>query len=585
MTKDDVAAALDEIGTLLSLKGENDFRTRAYHNGARAIAQMPGDLAETIAAGKLAEVRGIGEALRDKVKTLVATGKLPYLEELRASVPAGLVEMLRIPGVGPKKVFALHKELSVDTVAKLEAACVAGQVAALKGFGAKTQDRILEGIRFLGTVGNRVRIDAALPLGLALLDQVKAFPGVVRAELCGSLRRRKETAKDIDIVASSADPQAVMEAFVKLPQVMQVVAHGPTKSSIVAGLMVGNDRVVLNADLRVVADDQFPVAVLHFTGSKDHNVRLRQKANDRGLTLNEYTLSGPNGTVPVTAEADVYAALGLAWVPPEMREDTGEIELMEAGTVPTLIEPGDVRGVFHNHTTASDGTVSLEAMALAARELGYEFFGVGDHSQSLSVANGLSAKRVKQQWAEADELNAKLKGVRILKGTECDILADGSLDYPDELLAGFDYVVVSVHTHFGLPEPEQTARLCKALSHPAVTMLGHATGRLLLRRDGIKLDIEKVLQAAAAHGKMIEINAQPSRLDLDWVHVKRAKALGIPIVINPDAHSPGELGLVPFGVNVARRAWLTKADVFNCRPVGEVVNELERRKAAAVRPT
>ena len=579
MTKDDVAAALDEIGTLLSLKGENDFRTRAYHNGSRAIAQMPGDLAETIAAGKLAEVRSIGEALRDKVRTLVTTGKLPYLDDLRASIPAGLVEMLRIPGVGPKKVFALHKELGVDTVAKLEAACVAGQVAAMKGFGAKTQDRILEGIRFLGTVGNRVRIDAALPLGLALLEQVKAFPGVVRAELCGSLRRRKETAKDIDIVASSADPQAVMDAFVKLPQVIQVVAHGQTKSSIVAGLMVGNARVVLNADLRVVTDEQFPVAVLHFTGSKDHNVRLRQKANDRGLTLNEYALSGPKGNVPVTTEADVYTALGLAWVPPEMREDTGEVELMEAGSVPTLIEPGDIRGVFHNHTTASDGTVSLEEMALAAKALGYEFFGVGDHSQSLSVANGLSAKRVKQQWAEADELNAKLKGIRILKGTECDILADGSLDYPDDLLAGFDYVVVSVHTHFGLAEPEQTARLCKALSHPATTMLGHATGRLLLRRDGIKLDIEKVLQAAAAHGKMIEINAQPSRLDLDWVHVKRAKSLGIPIVINPDAHSPGELALVPFGVNVARRAWLTKDDVFNCRPIGEVIKELDRRKA------
>ena len=567
MTKDDVAAALDEIGTLLSLKGENDFRTRAYHNGSRAIAQMPGDLAETIAAGKLAEVRGIGEALRDKVRTLVTTGKLPYLDDLRASIPAGLVEMLRIPGVGPKKVFALHKELGVDTVAKLEAACVAGQVAAMKGFGAKTQDRILEGIRYLGTVGNRVRIDAALPLGLALLEQVKAFPGVVRAELCGSLRRRKETAKDIDIVASSADPQAVMDAFVKLPQVIQVVAHGQTKSSIVAGLMVGTARVVLNADLRVVTDEQFPVAVLHFTGSKDHNVRLRQKAIERGLTLNEYALSGPKGNVPVTTEADVYTALGLAWVPPEMREDTGEIELMVAGTVPKLIEPGDIRGVFHNHTTASDGTVSLEEMALAAKALGYEFFGVGDHSQSLSVANGLSAKRVKQQWAEADELNAKLKGIRILKGTECDILADGSLDYPDDLLAGFDYVVVSVHTHFGLAEPEQTARLCKALSHPATTMLGHATGRLLLRRDGIKLDIEKVLQAAAAHGKMIEINAQPSRLDLDWVHVKRAKSLGIPIVINPDAHSPGELALVPFGVNVARRAWLTKDDVFNCRPL------------------
>ena len=579
MTKEDVAAAMEEIGTLLALKGENDFRTRAYHNGARAIAQMPGDLAEMIAAGKLDEVRGIGEALREKITTLVTTGTLPYLEELRASIPAGLLEMLRIPGLGPKKVAALHHELAIDSVAALEAACQAGSVAKLKGFGAKTQERILEGIRFLGTVGNRVRIDQALPLGQALLEQVRGFDGVIRAELCGSLRRRRETAKDIDIVASSQQPEAVMQAFVSLPQVIQVVAHGSTKSSIVAATMVGPERVVLSADLRVVTEAQYPYAVLHFTGSKDHNVRLRQRAIERGLTLNEYELRGEHRTVTCQTEEEIYAALDLAWVPPEMREDTGEIDLMAAHQVPRLVEPGEIRGVFHNHTVASDGTATLEEMALATKALGYEYFGVGDHSQSLTVANGLSEKRVRQQWAEADALNARLKGVRILKGTECDILADGSLDYPEELLAGFDYVVASVHTHFQLPEAEQTARVCKALTHPAVTMLGHATCRLLLRRDGIKLDMEKVLQTAAAHGKMIEINAQPSRLDLDWTHVKRAKELGIPLVINPDAHSTGELGYVPYGVNVARRGWLTGADVFNTRPLAEVLKELARRKA------
>src|SRR5581483_2182869 len=270
--------------------------------------------------------------------------------------------------------------------------------------------------------------------------------------------------------------------------------------------------------------------------------------------------------------------LGLAWVPPEMREDTGEVELAATGAVPTLIEPADVRGVFHNHTTASDGTATLEDMARAAKALGYEYFGVGDHSQSLTVANGLSPARVRQQWAEVDALNKKLAGIRVLKGTECDILPDGSLDFPDDLLAGFDYVVASVHSHFGLDEAEQTARVCKALAHPAVTGLGHPTGRLLLRREGYKLDMEKVLQTAAQHGKMIEINAQPDRLDLDWSHVKRAKELGIPLVINPDAHSPGELEYVPYGVNVARRGWLTAADVFNTRPLAEVRNELERRR-------
>ncbi|MCZ2342245.1 MAG: DNA polymerase/3'-5' exonuclease PolX [Bacteroidales bacterium] len=580
MTQNDVAAALEEIGTLLALSGENDFRTRAYTNAARTISQFTGDLNAVVRGGKLGEIRGIGVALRDKITILVTTGRLPYLEQLRASVPPGLIAMLRVPGLGPKKIIQLQKDLQIDSLEKLEAACLAGQVAELKGFGAKSQERILEGIRFLGTVGNRVRIDEALPLGEALLARVRAFPGVIRAELCGSLRRRRETVKDIDIVASSADPGPVMDAFVKLPQVIQVTGHGTTKSSIVAALMVGLERVVMSADLRVVTEEQFPVAMLHFTGSKEHNVRLRQRANERGWSLNEYALSGDNAPGNLRTEADIYGALDLEWVPPEMREDTGEIDVMAARAVPKLLEPGDIRGVFHNHTTASDGTATLKEMARAAQALGYEYFGVGDHSQSLTVANGLNAKRVRQQWAEIDEWNSRLTGIRILKGTECDILQDGSLDYPDQLLAGFDYVVASVHSHFTLSEEEQTTRICKALAHPAVTMLGHATGRLLLRREGYKLNLERVLQTAAEHGKMIEINAQPSRLDLDWLHVKRAKELGIPLVINPDAHSPEDLALVPFGVMVARRGWLTQADLFNTRSLTEVLAELEKRKAA-----
>jgi DNA polymerase (family 10) len=578
MTKDEVAAALDEIGTLLELKGESAFRARAYHTGARVVSQYPGDLKRLIAEGKLGDLPGIGEALRDKITALATTGRLQYLDDLRASLPAGLVELLRIPGLGPKKAKALHDELGIDSIDKLRTACEAGEVAKLKGFGEKTQQRILEGLQFLGTVGERVLFSQAYPLGLALLERLKALPGVIRAELCGSLRRKRETAKDIDILLSSDDPQPVMDAFVKFPEVMQITGHGPTKSSVVAGLWLGRKRVVLNADLRVVEDRQFPYAVVHFTGNKDHNIRLRQRAIDRGLSLNEYALTGDKGLVTCETEEDVYRALGLSWIPPEMREDTGEIDLAERGEVPKLVEPSDIRGVFHNHTTASDGTATLEMMAKAAKALGYEYFGVGDHSQSLTVANGLSPARVREQWAEVDKLNKKLKGIRVLKGTECDILPDGSLDYPDDLLAGFDYVVASVHSHFGLTEAEQTARVCKALAHPAVTWLGHATGRLLLRRQGYKLDIEAVLQTAARHGKMIEINAQPDRLDLDWTHVKRAKELGIPLVINPDAHSPAELEYVGYGVNVARRGWLTAADVFNTRPLAEVLKELGRRK-------
>ncbi|MDB5308489.1 MAG: polymerase/3-5 exonuclease PolX [Gemmataceae bacterium] len=578
MTKDEVADALDEIGTLLELKGENAFRTGAYHNGARAVRQLPGDLKEVVEQQKLGEVRGIGEALRDKITILVTTGRLPYLENLRREVPVGQIEMMRIPGLGAKKIKALHDTLGIDTVETLKAACERGEVAKQKGFGEKTQQKILEGIQFLGQVGNRVRLDLALPLGLALLDRVRGFPGVIRAELGGSLRRRRETAKDIDIVASSADPQPVMDAFVKLPEVIQVVGHGAAKSSVVAAMHVDGEKVILNADLRVVADDLFPFALHYFTGSRDHNIRMRQRAIDRGWLLSEYGLGTDGTRVPCQTEADIFAALGLAYVPPELREDTGEIEAAAAKALPTLVEAGDVRGVFHNHTTYSDGNATLEEMALAAKALGFEYFGVGDHSQSLTVARGMSPAVVRKQWAEIDALNKKLSGVRILKGVECDILADGSLDYDDDLLAGFDYVVGSVHSLFGMPEAEMTARVCTALAHPRLTMLGHSTGRLLLRREGYKIDLDAVLKAAARHGKMIEINAQPMRLDLDWVHVKRAKALGIPLVINPDAHSPGELGLYRFGVDVARRGWLTRDDVFNTRGLADVMKELGRRK-------
>jgi DNA polymerase (family 10) len=579
MTNSEIAVALEECATLLSLKGENDFRCRAYSNAARAIDKFEGSVAERATAGKLAGIPGIGETLREKITTLVTTGSLPFLDDLRNQTPPGLIAMLKLPGIGPKKVKAIHDELKLDTIDALKAACESGEVAKLKGFGDKTAAKILEGIQFLGTVGNRVRIDLALALGERLLAQIKTMPGVTKAELCGSLRRRRETAKDIDIVAAAADAGPVMAAFVGLPDVMQVIGHGETKSSIVARMVLNGEPVVLNADLRVVTEQQFPFAVMYLTGSKDHNIRMRQRSIERGLTLNEYGLFDKARDIGCKSEADIYDALGYTFVPPELREDTGELVAAEAKAIPNLIEVGDIRGVFHNHTTYSDGRASLEEMALAAKELGLEYFGVGDHSQSLTIANGLNPDRVRKQWAEIDALNEKLKGIQILKGTECDILQDGSLDYKDSLLAGFDYVVASVHTHFHLPEAEQTERICRALQNPHVTMLGHATGRLLLRRDGYKVDLERVIRTAAEHGKMIEINAQPDRLDLDWTHVKRAKSLGVPLVINPDAHSPGELALYVYGVHVARRGWLAKDDVFNTKPLRMVVAELKKRKA------
>lgn len=581
MTREDVAAALEEVGVLLEVQGESSFRTLAYKNAARALLSMQEDLQAAVESGHLAEVHGIGDAMRQKIETMVRTGELPQLTALRAKIPPGVIQMLRLPGMGPKKVKALHEDLKIDTLDALKQACESGKVAALKGFGEKTQQKILDGLRFLGEVGQRVRIDQAYPIGKTLLDRVSKMPGVIRAELCGSLRRRRETAKDVDLVASAKDAKAIMDAFVSQPEVMQIIGHGDTKSSIVFGMAVEGQRIVMNADLRVVTDEVFPFAVLYLTGSKDHNVRLRQRAIDQGMSLNEYGLSGCKKPAKCRTEEEIYKVIDLPFIPPELREATGEIEAAEKGELPALLEVSDIRGVFHNHSTYSDGAATVEQMALAAKKLGFEYFGIGDHSQSLKIARGLSPAQVKLQHKEIDALNEHLTGIRIFKGVECDILEDGSLDYPDEVLKTFEYVVVSVHTLFGMSAEDMTRRVCKALAHPATTMLGHATGRLLLRREGYKIDLDEVLKVAAQHGKMIEINAQPTRLDLDWTHVKRAKAMGIPIVINPDAHSEGELSLFEFGVDVARRGWLEKKDVFNTRSVKEVVKEFERRKNAA----
>ena len=575
MEKNEVAAVLEEIATLLELQGENPFRCNAYVKAARAIAQLETNLADVVAAGKVDDIPGVGSTLKDKITTLVTTGRLPFYEELKAKTPPGLLDMLRLPGIGPKKVKALHDELGVDDLEKLGAACQAGQVAKLKGFGEKTQAKIIEGLAFIDLLGGRLRLDQAETLAGLVLDQVRQFPGVQRLELCGSLRRRRETVKDIDLLVSSDRPGPIMEAFCQLPQVRKIIGQGDTKSSIVvAAADLDGKMVLMNADLRVVADDQFPFALNYFTGSKEHNIAMRQRAIQFGLKLNEYALTGPKQTITCKEEADIYRALDLEYVPPELREDTGEIAAAAAKTLPTLVPHDAVQGVFHCHTTWSDGTASLEQMALAAKKYGYKYFGIGDHSQSLKMARGLEPERVLQQHAEIDALNARIKGIHLFKGTESDILPDGSLDYSEELLARFDYVVASVHTHFNLPEAEMTARIIKAISHPRCTMLGHATGRLLLRREAYKVDLEAVLQAAAKHGKMIEINASPYRLDLDWIHCKRAKALGVKLVINPDAHAPDQIAYTRFGVDVARRGWLETADVFNTQNLAQVKKAL-----------
>jgi DNA polymerase (family 10) len=576
MDKHQIAHVLEQIAILLELEGENTFRCLAYRNAARAIEQLEEDLAQVIAEDRLGEIEGIGKTLQEKIQTLVTTGELLFYTELKARIPPGLLEILRIPGMGPKKARMLSEQLGITDLDKLKEACIQGQVAELKGFGAKTQAKILEGIEFLGRSGQRIRIDEAQVVGGRILEALRTVPDVLRLELCGSLRRRKESIQDIDILAVAADPGPLMSKFVKLPGVLQIVGQGETKSSIVVEL---DSTRAINVDLRVVRQEQFPFALHYFTGSKEHNVAVRSRALTYGFTLNEYRLESAKGPIPCEEETALFRALDLDYIPPELRENTGEIDAARTHALPKLVELGDLKGTFHCHTNWSDGRSTLEEMAQEARRLGLTYLGIADHSQSLVIASGLTPDRVRQQHEAIDELNARFgDSFRLFKGTECDILPDGRLDYDDEVLASFDYVVASVHTNFTMPQEEMTRRIIQALEHPRVTMLGHGTGRLLLRRDGYKVDMEAVLQAAARHGKYIEINAHPNRLDVDWLTCKRAKSLGVGLVINPDAHSIHEISHIAFGIDIARRGWLEAANILNTRSAAEIAEMFARRK-------
>ncbi|MBV8383301.1 MAG: DNA polymerase/3'-5' exonuclease PolX [Planctomycetaceae bacterium] len=567
-----IAQILDEMGTLLEVRGENPFRCRAYHHAAQALQGLPADLSEMIADGRLAEVPGIGETMLAKIVQLVTTGHLPAFEELKRSTPPGLVALLRVPGLGPKKIKALYDALKIESLADLRAAAEAGKIAALKGFGAKTEAKIIEGIRFVESAGNRILQSQARRLVAPILEAVRSHPAVHRVEVCGSLRRRAETIGDLDILFSAEDPAPVLDHFVTLPEVAIVLVHGPTKASVRLA-----DSV--QCDLRGVEDAQFPFALHYFTGSKAHNIAMRRRALARSLTLNEYGLVGPDGPIACATEADLFAALGLAEIPPELREDVGELEAAGRGPLPRLATLDDLTGTFHCHTDWSDGGATLAEMAEAARALGLKYLGIADHSRSARYAGGLSIERVRDQWAAIDALNQTFgSAFRLFKGTECDILPDGSLDFPDELLDGFDFVVASVHSHFGQPRDEMTARIVRAVSNPRVTMLGHPTGRLLLARDGYAVDLDAVIEAAARARSMIEINANPHRLDLDATHCRQARERGVPLVVNPDAHATGGLADLDYGIGVARRAGLGPGDLFNTAPLGAVAKALEARR-------
>ncbi len=584
---------LEEMADLMELAGENPFRARSFRAAARSLEATTEDIGSLVASGRLKDVKGIGAALEGIISELCREGRSPRHEELKNAVPPGLLDLLRINGLGPKKARELYRTLGIADLAALESACRAGKVAEQTGFGEKTQEKILAGIEYLRQVGGRFLQDEALSAGRALLDRLRGDPDVLRADLAGSLRRRRETVKDIDLVASSSNPEAVMNRFVSAvepqrvtvePQRVavepqRVVAHGPTKSSIRLGSGI-------QADLRVVSDAEFPFVLLHFTGSMEHNTAMRGRAKARGLKLNEYGLhrlgAGDGESVGETlacrSEEEIFSALGLEFIAPELRENRGEIELAEAGRLPRLVEAGDLRGVVHAHTTYSDGRNSLEQMAEATRAAGYSYLAVTDHSQSAGYAGGLREDRVREQHREIDALNGRLKGFRIFKGIESDIRTDGSLDYPPEVLDLFDFVIASVHSNFGLSETEQTERVLRALRDPHCTILGHPTGRLLLERSGFAIRMEDVIRAAAELGAAIEINAHPRRLDLDWRWGNLAREIGLKTCISPDAHSAEGIRLIDFGVGIARKAGFTAREVVNTYPAEEFAAWIRTRR-------
>jgi DNA polymerase (family X) len=581
MDKEKVAEILVEIGTLLELKGENPFKTRAYANAARTIESLTEPLAAIVAERRLGEIKGIGEALEQKITELVETGKLKYYNELKASIPPGLVEMLDIPGLGPKKIQVLQKKLHVDSVEKLEAACKAGKVAELDGFGEKTQTNLLEGIERRRLYASKHLLSDALTAAEPLLESLRQHPDVIRCSTAGSLRRSKEVIGDIDLLASSKEPLVVIDYFVAQPGIIKVTVKGDTKASVI---LEGG----IQCDLRVVSDKEFPFALAYFTGSKEHNIVMRQRAIARGLRLNEYGLfkskeetRDPKLLVACKDEAAIFEKMDLTYVPPEIREDHGEFDAAEKGALPRLIEWTDLKGSLHNHSTWSDGHNTLEEIAAHMEGLGLEYWAITDHSKASFQANGLDAKRVREQIKEIKKVNKQLaerdSHLRLLAGTEVDILKD-KLDFDEDLLAELDVVVASLHVPAN-NEAENTNRLIRAAQNRYVHMLGHLTGRLLLERESYPVNQQAVIDACAESGTWIELNCNPYRFDLDWRMWPYAKSKGVKCVINPDAHRFEHAGYLRLGASVARKGWLTKADVMNALPREKLVKELKRKRS------
>ena len=572
MDKKDIIDLLERIGTMMEIKGENPFKIRAYFAGARTLQTMEDDLGEVIAEGRLGDIPGIGKALTEKIESLHTTGKLEFYDKLVASVPSGLMDLLEVPGLGGKKIKALHEQLGVDSIESLTKVCQDGKVAGLKGFGDKTQEKILSGIKNREAYAARHLWWDARRVVDQILPGLRALPEVERAEAAGSFRRGMETVGDLDFIVASSNPVPIMNWFTSMDGIAEVTAHGDTKSSI---RLEGG----MQADLRVVPTEQFYFALHHFTGSKDHNVRMRQKALSMGLSLSEWGLrpqeekdaSRKVGEIEADSEEDVFKALGLAFVHPSLREGMGEVEAAEKNELPELLQYEDLKGCFHNHTTASDGRNTLEEIAEESDQRGWEYLGIADHSKASFQANGLDEERLLKQIAAIKELNESGKfRVHLFSGSEVDILSGGRLDFEDEVLEQLDYVVASVHNGLSQDEDTMTERLIRAIEHPAVTMIGHLSGRLLLRREASKMKIHKIIDAALANKTILELNANPMRLDMDWRHWRRAAEKGLMCCINPDAHALHHFDYQLAGVHAARKGWLAKENVLNTRPLVEI---------------
>ena len=566
MQNAEIARLFEELADLLEIQGSNPFRLRAYRNAARTVEGLTEPIADLADEGPkaLTELQGIGKNVAEKIVVICETGELPQLNEMREEVPAGVVMMLRIPGIGPKKVAALYKELHLETLDQLKEAAENGDVAKLKGFGQKTTETILEGLEHIEQAGLRVYLADAMPFVEEIVADLSKCEAITQVTVAGSFRRRRESIGDLDVLATSTDSAAAMKVLAEHRLVEKVLVQGETKQRVrLSPVFDGSAR--LEMDLRVVPDESYGAAMQYFTGSKEHNIAVRRRALDRGLSVNEYAVTRDGQYVCGRTEAEVYAAVDLAWVPPELREDRGEIEVAERGEIPELIEVEDIRGDLHMHTVATDGKATILEMAEAAKARGLKYIAITDHSKRVTMANGLDAERLRAHWAEIRDAREKISGIEVLCGIECDILEDATLDLDNEVLSEADWVIAVLHYGLKQPRDQIDKRLLTAITNPHVSVIGHPSGRIIGKRPGADITYRDIFKAAADHGVMMEINSHRSRLDLDDAHASTAKDHGIPIVISTDAHSVNGFAELQYGVFQARRAGLTKKDVANTR--------------------